>query len=217
MKNKISVLIADDHPIFRRGLEGVIRLAPGIKVLNQASDGTAALQTIEESGPDIAVLDVNMPGMSGMDIAKAVRDKDLSAGIVFLTMYKEEDIFNEAMDLGVMGYVLKENAVTEIVNAIRSVAQGEYYISPSISGYLVKRKKRADELKKENPGLESLTPAETQILKLIAKGNTSKEIAAELHVSTKTIENHRAHISQKLHIHGAHSLLRFAVENKSRL
>lgn len=217
MKDDIRVFIADDHPIFRKGLRNVIESTEGVTLQGEATDGGTALRLIEELVPDIAIVDVNMPGMSGIDVAKAVQAKNISTGIIFLTMYKEEDLFNEAMDRGVMGYVLKENAVSEIVNAVHSVASGEYYISPSISGYLINRKRRTDELTQEKPGLDTLTSTERKVLKLIAEGKTSKEIAADLYVSTKTIENHRANICDKLDIHGSHALLKFAFENKSRL
>lgn len=217
MNREINVLIADDHPIFLQGLKQVIESAQNINIVGTASDGETALRLIEEINHDIAILDINMPGMSGLDVAKAVRERSIAISIIFLTMYKEEDLFNEAMEWGVMGYVLKENAVSEIVNAVNTVSAGNYYISPSISGYLVNRKMRADELTKEKPGLEKLTATERKILRLIVEGKTSKEIAAVLFVSYKTVENHRTNICNKIEIHGSHALLKFAFENKSRL
>jgi DNA-binding NarL/FixJ family response regulator len=132
-------------------------------------------------------------------------------------MYKEEDMFNEAMNIGVKGYVLKENAVSDIVDSIKIVASGRYFISPIISEFLVSRSDRVRSLLKKKPQLETLTATERRVLRLISEINTSKEIADYLHISYKTVENHRSNICTKLDIHGSHSLLKFAIENKDVL
>lgn len=215
MKKKIEIFIADDHPIYREGLQQVIERSQNFTIIGEAGDGKTALHLIEERKPDIAIIDVNMPDMSGLEVTKEIKKKEIHTKVAFLTMYKEEDLFNEAMDLGVMAYVLKDNAVTEIVKAINFIVAGRYYISPSISEYLVSRETRSKDLMQKTPGLEDLTPAERKILKLIAQGKTSKKIAAELFLSYKTVENHRSNICDKLDIHGSHSLLKFAIENKA--
>jgi len=176
-----------------------------------------AWEQIREKKPDIAVLDVSLPSLSGLDVAAKVRDENLATRVVILTMYKEEETFNRALDLGVHGFVLKENAVQDILNSLTSVARGEHYLSPSISGYLVRRRSRNEELTRKKPGLEDLTKAERRILKLIAEKKTSREIAAELFVSPRTVEAHRANICSKLELHGSHSLLQFALENRAAL
>jgi DNA-binding NarL/FixJ family response regulator len=132
-------------------------------------------------------------------------------------MHKEEELCNRALDLGAKGFVLKENAVEEIVKAIAAVAGGEHYLSPTISSYLVRRHSRAELLAAKKPGLEDLTKAERRILKLIADKKTSRAIAAELFISPRTVEAHRANICAKLELHGSHSLLQFALENRSSL
>ena len=134
-----------------------------------------------------------------------------------LTMHKEEEIFNRALDFGAKGFVLKENAVEEIVKAIITVAAGEHYLSSSISGYLVRRRSRAESLAAQKPGLDDLTKAERRILKLIAEKKTSRQIGAELFISPRTVEAHRANICAKLELRGSHSLLQFALENRSAL
>ncbi len=217
MKTTISVVIADDHPVFRSGLAHVIGSNPGFTIVGEAADGTAALAMIEEKKPSIALLDIEMPGMSGLEVVKAVQERQIPTKLIVLTMYTEEDIFNEAMDCGISGYILKENAVSEVLNSIRIVAKGNYYISPTISGYLVERSKRRQKAFASVPKLETLTPAEMRILKLIAGNKTSKEIADALCISYKTVENHRANIAEKLDLHGNNALLRFALENKSLL
>ena len=215
MKDKIELLIADDHPIFRAGLQQLLERTRDYTIIGAAGDGITALQIIEERKPHIAIIDVNMPYLSGLEVARAIRTKKLPTKVAILTMYKEKDLFEKAMELGVMAYVLKDNAVTEIVNAIKAIADGHYYISPAISEYLVTRETRFKDLSEKKPGLDDLTPSERHILRLIGQGKTSKEIAKELFISYKTVENHRSRICEKLDIHGSHSLMKFAIVNKS--
>jgi DNA-binding NarL/FixJ family response regulator len=167
--------------------------------------------------PDLAVLDVNLPGLSGLEVARKLQTKRCATRIIILTMYKEEETFNLALDLGVKGFVLKENAVQDILASLVTVAAGGHYLSPSISGYLVRRRGRAEELAAHKPGLDDLTKAERRVLKLIAEKKTSREIAAELFISPRTVEAHRANISAKLDLRGSHSLLQFALENRSAI
>jgi len=217
MKANPSIVIADDHPIFREGLRKVIEHDRGGRVIAEAGDGETALRLIRERKPDIAVLDVVMPGLNGLKVARQIQREHLTVAVVFLTMFKEEDMFNEAMDAAAKGYVLKENAVSDIIGCLRSVASGQYFISPAISHLLVRRTERSRGLAAQTSGLSSLTPSERRILNLIARGKTSKEIATELFISPKTVENHRQNIAGKLEIHGNNALLKFALENKDNL
>jgi len=217
MVQRLKVLIVDDHPLFRQGLKQVVQDDPQFEVVGEAGDGKVAWQQILEKKPDIAVLDVSLPSLSGLDVAARLREQHLATRVVILTMYKEEETFNRALDLGVHGFVLKENAVQDILNSLASVARGEHYLSPSISGYLVRRRSRNEELTRKKPGLDELTKAELRILKLIAEKKTSREIATELFVSPRTVEAHRANICTKLELHGSHSLLQFALENRAAL
>src|SRR5437773_4041797 len=170
MKANPSIVIADDHPIFREGLRKVIEHDHGGRVIAEAGDGETALRLIRERKPDIAVLDVVMPGLNGLKVARQVQREHLPVAVVFLTMFKEEDMFNEAMDAAAKGYVLKENAVSDIIGCLRSVASGQYFISPAISHLLVRRTERARGLASQTSGLSSLTPSERRILNLIARG-----------------------------------------------
>jgi DNA-binding NarL/FixJ family response regulator len=217
MPDKLRVVIADDHPIFRKGLRQVIESNTDIAIVEEAEDGEAALRCVESARPDLAILDIDMPAKNGLEVLRELRARGVDTPVVFLTMYDDEEMFNEAMDEGVQGYVLKENAVRDILECIRLVTAGKYYISPTISSFLVQRNNRARELRKAMPGLDDLTSMERKILRLIAEGHTSKEIANVLHLSPKTIDNHRLSISNKLNIHGTHQLLKFAVQHKSRL
>jgi DNA-binding NarL/FixJ family response regulator len=217
MMNEISILIADDHPIFRRGLRQVIEAEPSLKVVAEADDGAAALEQIRQLRPDVAVLDIHMPNLSGFDLARAVRDQGIEVKVVFLTMHKAEDMFNAAMDLGVKGYVLKESAITDLVGSIKAVAAGEAYISPLLSSFLLSRGTRAAVSNKTNMNLDALTATERRVLRMLSEYKTSKEIADELFIHARTVNNHRANICAKLGLHGSHALMKFAVEHKSEL
>ena len=217
MAGRTKVLIVDDHPLFRSGLRQVIEADARFDLVGEAGDGEAALKFILEKKPDVAVLDVNLPGLTGLEIARKLQGKKNHTRLIILTMHKEEEMINRALDSGVGGFVLKENAVEDILDAIAAVARGGHYLSPSVSGFLVRRRNRAESLTAAKPGLDDLTKAERRILKLIADKKTSKEIAAELFISPRTVEAHRANISTKLELSGSHSLLQFALENRSSL
>jgi DNA-binding NarL/FixJ family response regulator len=217
MKNEITLVIADDHPVFRQGLRQIIEAEQGLTVLGEASDGQAALGLLQELKPDVAVLDVNMPQLKGFDVAREVQKQELSVGIIFLTMYDDERLFNEALNVGAKGYLLKDSAIADIVSSIRIVASGQHYISPAISNYLVNRAARGAALDEKAPSLRNLTPTELRILKLIARNESSKVIAEQLFISYRTVENHRYSICQKLGLHGNNALVRFALEHRSEL
>jgi DNA-binding NarL/FixJ family response regulator len=217
MRTETRILIADDHPIFRKGLRQVIETEASLRVVAEAEDGEDALSGLRELKPEVAILDIDMPKMDGFEVARALQRENLSIEVIFMTMHKEEDMFHAAMDLGVKGYVVKDSAVSDIVGSIKAVAAGQHFISPSISTYLINRNRRAASLTKEMPTLNDLTPTEQRILKLIADNKTSREIASELFISHRTVENHRANICSKLELRGSHALLKFAIEHKSQL
>jgi DNA-binding NarL/FixJ family response regulator len=217
MLNRIKVLIVDDHPLFRSGLRQVIADDPRLQLVGETGDGETALKLVEDKKPDVAVLDVNLPGLSGLDLARKLQVQHLPTRVIMLTMHKDEETCNRALDIGARGFVLKENAVEEILKAIVAVADGEHYLSSTISGYLVRRRNRAESLAAKKPGLDDLTKAERRILKLIAEKKTSREIGAELFISPRTVEAHRANICAKLELTGSHSLLQFALENRSAI
>jgi len=215
--SRIRVVIADDHPIFRSGLRQVVAGDPAFELVAEAPDGEAALQCIHETRPDVAVLDIDMPRRDGFDVVRAMEKCKLSSAVVFLTMHKDEELFNGAMNLGVRGYVLKESAFYELVDSIKAVAAGRHFVSPSLSTYLLNRLRRNEALVEERPGLKDLTAAERRVLQLTAAGLNTSEIVGELCVSVRTVENHRAHICSKLNLQGRDALLRFALTHKSEL
>ena len=217
MEHITRVVIADDHPIFRDGLAKAIQLDPHFAVVGQACDGIEAVRLISDVRPDVAVLDVSMPGMDGLEVARQLHRNATPTEIVILTMYKELSYFDAAINLGVRGYLLKDSATTDVLACLRAVDLGQHYVSPIIAHLLIERKKQADALEASTPALDRLTPAERAILKLIAQNLTSKEISGRLFVSTRTVENHRMHICQKLGIRGHNKLFEFAFEHRSAL
>jgi DNA-binding NarL/FixJ family response regulator len=215
MKPDATVLIVDDHPLFRRGLREVLEEGSHFKIIAEASDGEEALRLVVESKPKIAIIDIDMPRLNGLEMVRAMRKLELPVAAIFLTMYKEEDMFNAALDLGVKAYVLKENAADDILAALDSVSRGEIFVSPPMLEMNTRRSSRVQQLLLSKPQIDDLTPAERRVLKLIAEDHTTKEIADLLHISARTVENHRLNICQKLNLHGSHSLLRFAFDHKS--
>ncbi|MDQ3749076.1 MAG: response regulator transcription factor [Acidobacteriota bacterium] len=217
MGQEIKILIVDDHPIFRKGLRQVIESDVRLEVIEEAENGISALELIENLKPDVVVADVNMPQMGGLELARKIREKNLPIALVFLTMHKDETMFNAAMDAGVSGYVLKDNAITDITDCIKTVAAGRHYITPALSDYLFNRSRKTAAFVEQTDGLDALTKTERRILQLIAEDKTSKEIAEKLFIHPRTVDNHRTNISRKLNLHGSHALLRFALKHQSEL
>jgi len=217
MDREIHIVIADDHPVLRRGLLGVIEGDPRLKVVAESGDGEAALAQIEKLKPHIAVLDVDMPGLGGLGVAREIGKRKLPVKIVFLTVHGEEDLFHAAMDSGANGYLLKDTVSMEIVRALRAVADGHDYVTPSLTTFLVRRSRQAQALGERRSGLNELTPTERRILSLVARQRSSKEIAEELFIHYRTVENHRTHICQKLGLRGHNALFKFALQHKSQL
>ncbi len=210
----ITLVIADDHPMFRGGLRQAINVHSDLSVVAEASDGEEALNAILRWKPRIAVLDMQMPVKKGLDVLKELSVQESDTDVIILTMHDEEEIFNRAIDLGVMGYVLKESAVTDIIDSIRTVASGRQYISPSISGYLIRRTNRSAHSTDVSSLLAELTTMQRKVLQLIAENKTSKEIAGRLFISPKTVERHRSNLCDKLGISGNNALLKFVIEHK---
>lgn len=211
-----TIVIADDHPLMRKGLRQLMESLPNTEVI-EAENGEEALRIIRDRRPALALLDIEMPKMTGFDVAKRVNDEAIPVSIIFLTMFKEEQVFNKAMDTGVKGYVLKENAISEIHQCIAAVSEGKYFLSPTISDFLIRRNSRLAAPAQESSGLSLLTPAERNVLKMVSQMKTNQEIANTLNISIKTVHNHRNHICDKLGLYGAHALLKFATEHSPQL
>ncbi len=214
---KIKVFIVDDHPIFRSGVREVIERDARFHVVGEAGDGETALAEIRRLKPAVALVDLHIPKLDGLHLLSALRGCKPAVAVIVLTMHGDESTFNAAMDAGAQGYLLKENAAEDVVLGLKTVAGGGIYLSPSISGYLLKRTRRASALREQKTGLKSLTPTERQVLQFVAENKTNREIGGELCMSHRTVETHRANICQKLELHGTRALFQFALEHRSEL
>jgi len=212
--NQITILVCDDHPIFRQGLITTLETNKSLQLVGECGDGHTALRLIRKLKPDIAVLDIALPEMDGLEVVRQLNPDQNPTKIVILTMYRDEEYFRAALDAGVMGYLLKENATADLITCIEAVAGGHFYVSSFLSDLLIAREKYIKRLKNKNPNIDSLTEMERKILHLVAEHKTSKEIARELYISHRTVENHRQHIINKFNLHGPHALLKFAISNK---
>jgi DNA-binding NarL/FixJ family response regulator len=213
----VRVLLVDDHSLYRQGLRMALAGHPELQVAGEAADGAQAMEMFGRIEPDMVVLDVHLPDTNGLELARQIRGSRPGVRLVILTMLRDEEVFNAALDLGVLGYVLKECAAEDIVECIRTVTRGEPYVSSQLSASMMRRRAAPDPAAAGVEGVFKLTTAERRVLKLLAKSRTTKEIAQELGVSPRTIEAHRANMGSKLGLKGSHSLLRFAIANESRL
>lgn len=208
---QLNILIADDHPIFLKGLREVIESDKSLKVVSVAHNGQSAVTAFQsDKRIDVVILDIDMPRMNGLEAAGAILKIRGDVPIIILTMHKDKALFLKALEIGIQGYLLKENAVVDVISAIYKVAEGNTYLSPELSIHLFKRNKPGTENDKQ---LETLTQAEKKILNLVAEYKSSREIAALLFISEKTVFNHRMNICKKLNLSGKNSLLRYALEH----
>jgi DNA-binding NarL/FixJ family response regulator len=213
-----TLLIADDHPIFRKGLMDLLQHSfPKVKII-ECHNGTEAIDGILKQKPDIAILDINMPEANGLDVCKRVIKEQSSTKIIILTMYQEKEMIKNAMLSGAMGYILKDNAVDEIMDCVNTVANGENYIGTAMLPY--HNELSIEDKKKQQlvEGLKALSQAELKTLKLVSQNKTSKEISELLFLSEKTVENYRSRICQKLELPPRNnSLVIWISENKELL
>ena len=212
MENKLSIVLADDHTILREGLRALLTADPSFEIVGEARDGREAVRCVERLGPDLLLMDLSMPRMSGMDAIREVKKRYPETKIIALTVHKTEEYLLTTLQAGADGFVLKDATHGELITAIKSVMGGKSYLSPGVSekvieGYL--------EGKKSNRSLsswESLSQREREVLKLIAEGYKNKEIAEDLCISLKTVEKHRANLMKKLDLHNAAALTVYAVD-----
>jgi len=200
-----SVLLADDHGVVREGLKVLLERA-GFQVVAEASDGREALNKAFALRPDVAVIDVTMPLLNGIDVARALRKEGLRTKVILLTFHTERQYVVAALEAGVSGYVVKTQASADLVRALLEIGRGRSYISPAISGDVREAVRR-----RKAPSRDPLTRREREVLQLIAEGKSTKEVAAILGVSVKTADTHRTHIMAKLDIHDTAGLVRYAI------
>jgi DNA-binding NarL/FixJ family response regulator len=212
----IRVMICDDHALFRRGLIMVLESEDGIEVVAEAEDGADAVAKAEELAPDVVLMDVRMPRVSGIEATRSIADSVPTAKILMLTVSDEEDDLYDAIKAGAAGYLLKEISIEEVATAIRAVVSGQSLISPSMASKLLSEftnlAKKADE--RQSVPTPRLTDRELEVLKLVAQGMSNREIAGELYISENTVKNHVRNILEKLHLHSRMEAVVYAVREK---
>lgn len=207
----IKVFNADDHPILRKGVSNLLVETRDIDWTGSAGDGQEALEKIRTIQPDVAILDIEMPHLTGLEVAETLLKEGIKTAFVLLTLFKDETFFRNAMAMGIKGYLLKESSEQEILDCIRSVHQGRAYVNPSLTHFLISQPNKTTILNK-------LSNHEINILKLIARQKTSAEIADMLFISPKTVGNHRSNIGKKLNLVGEQNgLLKWAMANRDLL
>jgi DNA-binding NarL/FixJ family response regulator len=204
------VVLADDHALFRGGVRRILEELQGVEVIGEAGDGLALLELLKTLSPDLVVLDISMPNLRGLEAIREIKKLVPHASVLMLTMYKESGYLSQALTSGAAGYLLKQEADPELVNAVERIRSGKIYLSPNLSDLVPDLLRRRQE-----PGGEPkdvLTHREREVLKLLADGKTSKEIAALLYISPRTVQNHRANIMRKLNVNRTTDLVKYALQ-----
>jgi DNA-binding NarL/FixJ family response regulator len=203
----MKILVADDHTLVRAGLISLIARLPEMEVVGEAADGRQALRMVRDLLPDMVLMDIAMPGLNGLEAAERIHGIHPQTKIIILSMHASEEYVAQALKAGASGYLLKDAATSELEMALKSVAAGQFYLSPAISRQVV------DNYLRGGPtGVELLTPRQREILQLVAEGKSTRVIADTLHLSVKTVETHRAQLMERLDIHDVAGLIRYAMK-----
>jgi DNA-binding NarL/FixJ family response regulator len=211
---KIRVLLADDHTLFRQGVRHLLASEPDIEIAGEVANATDAIEKTAEWRPDVVLMDVAMPGSSSFEAARQIRKNRAETKVLFLTMYDDEDYLVEAMDVGASGYVLKDSPAPQLLAAVRDVHRGGSYLSPRMLAQLVDDFRSRIKSSTRAPRFATLTPREKEVIKMLAEGQSVKEIACGLNLSVKTVEAHKFNLMRKLDIHNKAQLVQYAVQKK---
>jgi DNA-binding NarL/FixJ family response regulator len=203
------ILLADDHELVRTGMRALLSELPGMEVVAETGDGQEALRLISEKKPDLALLDISMPGLNGLEVAVRAHKEFPALRVVILSMYADDEFVRRALNAGAVGYVLKNADRAELELALRTVIRGETWLSPPVARRVADAYARGTAPR--DVEFEALTARQREVLQMIAEGLSTKEIAARLNVGVKTVEGHRAELMQRLGIHGVAGLVRYAI------
>lgn len=206
-----TIVLADDHAIVRQGLRALLETDPEMEIVGESADGLTALELIEDLRPDIAIVDVTMPDLSGLEVVRRVARRSPDTAVIVLSMHADEGYVIEALRSGAAGYVLKSTSTSSIIDAIREVMHGRRYLSPPFTQRAIEAYIRASEEEGHEDAYETLTLREREVLHLVAQGHTNAEIAARLVISPRTVETHRANLMRKLNLHTQADLWRYSL------
>ena len=211
MSDQIRLLLADDHAVVRSGLRMLLQAQPDMIIVGEAETGQEAIRRVAELSPDVVLMDIEMPGMNGIEATRRIKADAPAAAVLALTMYEDDQYFFEMLRAGASGYVPKRAAPDELVSAIRAVSRGEVFLYPSLAGRLVQDYLRRGPAGEGEPPGDELTPREQEVLTLIAQGFSNNEIADQLVISAKTVDRHRENIMRKLNLHNRVDLVKYAL------
>jgi len=212
MEKKIKVLICDDHALFREGIKAILRHEPTVEIVGEATDGREALQLTAQLHPDVVLMDIAMPDLSGYEATRRIKQEHKEVKVLILTMYDDEDLVARCLDAGANGYVLKDTPAAQLMYAIEAVQKGSQYLSPEVLKKVMNA--YASGATRAETRYDRLSNREREILKLLAEGLTVKEIATRLDLSVKTVDVHKYNLMRKLDIHDRAGLIRYAIQNK---
>jgi DNA-binding NarL/FixJ family response regulator len=211
---KIRCLLVDDHTLFRQGVRRLLESESDFEIVGESPDAGDAVEKARDLRPDVVLMDIGMPGLSSFEAARHIRKTRPETKVLFLTMYEDEDYLVQCLEVGAAGYVLKDTPATQLVTAVRDVYKGGKYLSSQVLGKLVEDFRSRVRDAKMRPRISTLTPREREILKLLAEGNSVKEIAVLLGLSVKTVEAHKFNLMRKLDIHNKAQLVTYAIQKK---
>jgi DNA-binding NarL/FixJ family response regulator len=211
MANEIRLLLADDHAVVRSGLRLLLESQPDMVIIGEAENGEDAIRRTKELGPDVVLMDIEMPGMNGIEAARQIKAQSPRTAVLALTMYEDDQYFFEMLRAGASGYVPKRAAPDELASAIRAVSRGEVFLYPSLAGRLVQDYLLRRDVEAQEPPADELTPREQEVLTLIAQGLSNGDIAEQLVISSKTVDRHRENIMRKLNLHNRVDLVKYAL------
>ena len=211
MSDQIRLLLADDHAVVRSGLRMLLQAQPDMIIVGEAETGQEAIRRVAELSPDVVLMDIEMPGMNGIEATRRIKADAPAAAVLALTMYEDDQYFFEMLRAGASGYVPKRAAPDELVSAIRAVSRGEVFLYPSLAGRLVQDYLRRGPAGEGETPSDELTPREQEVLTLIAQGFSNNEIADHLVISAKTVDRHRENIMRKLNLHNRVDLVKYAL------
>lgn len=206
----LRLLLADDHALVRAGLRALLSGLPGVEVVAEAGDGREALRLVREQKPDIALIDISMPGLNGLDVAARITHDRPATRVIIVSMHGDDESVRRALKAGAAGYMLKNADRSELELALKSVARGDTWLSPALTKRVVAA--LAQEPKPSEGPFEALTPRQREVLQLVAEGHSNKDIARRLNVALKTVETHRTELMDRLGIHGVAGLVRYAIQ-----
>jgi DNA-binding NarL/FixJ family response regulator len=213
--NKLRILVADDHELVRHGIRGILRTRRGWRVIGEAANGQEAVEKTHKLKPDVAILDVSMPDLDGLQATRQIRETSPNTKVVVLTMHESDQMVHRVLEAGALGYVLKSDLAANLVKAVKDVSAGRLFLTPRVSDIVLKGfLNSADQTDPETQTRARPTPREVEIIRLLAEGKANKVIAANLGITIRTVETHRARIMVKLGLHSLAGLLHYAIRQK---